>query len=358
VRNIEWEMEEKLGDIQLKFDGEPIKKLKGAPAEAVIDSLNAIQRMVYIIGMSAEGRGLGQRLKPSSKVKREYAVICRAPEFGSHLQPFTVASQGGVFTPAAVEARERLLEALKAFDSGDENRIAATLPNARERWFLADAAKGLLPHEESGLQVMVRAGSRGPFAFSADRARDVITRYRSGPVPEADQEEIIGKVQTINYSQTILVVKPTNNRSIRLDYPMQLESLIQKNVRQRVRLFGKPKLNNVGDITSFENLISISEIEGRIDPISKFKSGRQILHTNRPLSLPISFEFDTRLFTFRDNVLGIDAFSEQYDSIREIVLEELDILWRNYALAPQGELALDARALKSALTTRFKALDA
>ena len=170
-------------DIQLKFDGEPVRRLDGAPADAVIASLSALQRMVLIIGMRSEGYALGQRFKPSAKVRRDYAVVCRAPQAGSHIQPFNVASQSGAFTPGAAVARERLLKALKAFDSEDEQRVLETIPNARERWFIADAASGLIPAEASGLQVTVRAGNHGPFAFKADRARTLITKYRAGPPP-------------------------------------------------------------------------------------------------------------------------------------------------------------------------------
>lgn len=347
-------MKEKPGDIQLKFDGDPIKKLKGAPADAVIASLSALQRMIYIIGMRAEGRGLGQRLKPTAKVKREYTVICRASEVGSHVQPFNVAAQSGAFTPASVAARDRLLEALKAFNSGDDERISATLPNARERWFLADAAMGLLPEENSGLEVMVRAGSHGPFAFNATHAREVLTRYRSGPVPKADQEEIVGKVQTINFGQTALVVKPAHSRAIRLGYPLSLEPLLQQNVRQRIRVNGTPQLNNAGDIVSFDEIITISEVEGKIEAIAEFTSGDKMIQANRPLSLPITFDFESRLFVFRDDTLGIDAYSENYSYIRDVILEELDVVWRNYAIAPNNDLAPDALALKVALNSRFK----
>ena len=58
-------MAEKNTDLELKFDGVPVQRLHGAPAEAVISSLNALQRMIYIIGMRAEGRALSERLKPT-----------------------------------------------------------------------------------------------------------------------------------------------------------------------------------------------------------------------------------------------------------------------------------------------------
>lgn len=350
-------MDEQSHDIQLKFDGDPIKKLRGAPAEAVIASLNALQRMVHIIGMRAEGRGLGQRLKPTAKVKREYAVICRAPQFGSHLQPIDIASQSGAHTSATAVARGKLLAALKAFDSGEDDKIVAALPDARERWFLADAAKGLIPDPNSGLRVTLRDGKMGRFAFSADRARDAIERFRAGPVPEADEEEIVGKVQSINFTQTLLVIKPSASRAVRMDYPLQLEPMLEHNKRERLRLLGRPKLNNAGDITSFTELTSIGEVESRLDPIVEFTSGGQRVGSSRPLSIPATFDYESRLFIFTDPSLGIDAYSDQYDTLRDVVLEELDVVWRNYAMAPASELAPDALLLKKALLTRFRVIE-
>lgn len=314
------DMDEQSTDIQLKFDGDPIKKLRGAPAEVVISSLNALQRMVHIIGMRAEGRGLGQRLKPTAKVKREYAVICRAPQFGSHLQPIDIASQVGAHTPATAVARGKLLAALKAFDSGDDEKIVAALPDARERWFLADAAKGLIPDPNSGLRITLRDGKMGRFAFSADRARDAIERFRAGPVPEADEEEIVGKVQSINFTQTLLVIKPSTSRAVRMDYPLQLEPMLERNKRERLRLYGRPKLNNAGDITSFADLTSIGEVESRLAPIAEFRSGGQRIGSDKPLSIPATFDYESRLFVFSDPALGIDAYSEHYEGLRDVVL--------------------------------------
>lgn len=340
-------------DIQLKFDGEPVRRLDGAPADAVIASLSALQRMVLIIGMRSEGYGLGQRFKPSAKVRRDYAVVCRAPQAGSHIQPFNVASQSGVFTPGAAVARERLLRALKAFDSEDEQRVLEAIPNARERWFMADAASGLIPAEASGLQVTVRAGNHGPFAFKADRARPLIAKYRSGPPPDAEEEVVAGKLHTIDYNRTIITLKPSSSRAIRFDYPLKLEKWFQENVRRRIRVLGDPAVNQIGDVTGFRRISTLSEVEPTLAPISEFMVGNISVKTNRPLAIPVTLEFEDRLFVFHEQSLGIDVFSETYEGIRQAILSELQMLWLNYARAPDGELASDALLVKNALNSRF-----
>ncbi len=343
-------------DIQLKFEGAPVDRLDGAPAEAVVASLNALQRMVYIIGMQSEGHSISERLKPPAKVKREYAVVCRAPKRGSHIQPFNVASQSGDLTPASMAAREKLLKTLKAFDSGDEQVVKQVLPNARERWFMARAALGLLPPEDSGIEVTVRAGARGPFTFKAQRARTFLKQYEVGSPPEVGEETVTGKLRAIDFARTIVTIKPAQSPALRLDYPLQFEEWLKANVRRRVRLVGKPKFNPKGDVTSFEKIFRAYELEPTLDPVEEFKSGDCILHSNRPLSLAVSIDWEERVFLLQDAALGIDIYSLNYKELRGCLLGELDMLWRQYALASDEELDSDALAVKQALLSRFRAV--
>lgn len=350
-------MADKDTDLELKFDGAPVQRLHGAPAEAVIASLNALQRMIYIIGMRAEGRALSERLKPTIKVKREYAVVCRAPRKGSHIQPFAVASQTGEMSSSSFAAREKLLATLRAFDSGEETRLEAVVPNARERWFLAKAATGLLPPEGSGLEVMIRAGSRGPFAFKADRARILLSAYDTPRPPAIDEETVAGKLRAIDYQQTIMTIKPGSDPALRMDYPLPLESWLQSNVRKRLKISGRPKINARGDISSFDEIYSVVELEPNLQSIDRFTSGGKNFGTNRPISLPITVHWADRLFSFVDHRLGIDVVVDNVSELREGVLSELDLVWRQYAQADDDELDDEALEVKRHLLSRFGSLD-
>lgn len=349
---------EKPDDIELKFDGESVRRLNGAPADAVIASLNALQRMVYIIGMMSEGRILSERLKPTAKVRQEFAIVCRAPEKGSHVQPFNVASQSGAFTPAAIAAREKLLKTLNAFDSGNEQLVDQVLPNARERWFMAKAALGLLPPQDSDIEVTVRVGSRGRFNFKAERARALLTKYKTGSPPEINEEVVAGKLQAIDFSRTILTIKPSSQSALRIDYPLPLEDWLKSNVRRRLKISGSPKVDQKGDVSSFKEIFTVTELEPTLEPIARFNAGLEIVGTNRTLSIPITVNWKDRIFVFQDRVLGIDAFALTYDKLRASVLDELDILWRHYALAPDDDLDAEAQTVKAALLSRFKVVNA
>ena len=332
-------------DIQLKFDGAPIEQQKGAPADVVVAALTALQRMVHLIGMRDEGREFGQRAKPSAKVRREFAVICKPAQPGSHVQPFDVGPLNGQLASSAI-ARDQLLRILKAFDSGDAASVESTIPDARERWFIADAASGLIPSDESGIQVTIRPGTRGPFSFKADRAKVLVERFKSGKPPLGGVKKVFGKVHGIDYTNSLVVLKPSGARIFRVHYPVALEQMMQTNGRKKISILGLPDLNAAGDVIDFKRVDAFSETEGALESIATFKSGDANLVAARPLRVLASYDMEDKLFVFQEASLGIDVWSDKYDTLREATLQELSMLWRNYALASDGDLDAEAVAVK------------
>jgi hypothetical protein len=340
-------------DVELKFDGAPIQQLGGAPAELVAESLRSLQRMAHLIEMKREGQRFGHKARPNAKVRRMYAVVCRTAEAGSYLQPWNIASTTGQSSSATYVARGELLNALRAFDSGDDAKVAELLPDARQRWFLADAALGLLPPEDSGIEVSVRVGG-GHYSFRAGRARAAIERTRMGDPPVPEVEEIVGKLKALDFSTTQMTIKPTLGRQIRVPYPLKLEPFLQRNVRRRLRITGAPEINGAGDVAGFKKLAEITEVEPSLPKISTFKAGTVEVTPHRPYGYLVGFCLDSCLFFVRDKEIGLDVFSENFDKLEAEVRSDLDVLWRTYALSQDRDLTQDAQLLKKALRTRLR----
>ena len=339
-------------DVELKFDGAPIRQLGGAPAELVADSLRALQRMAHLIGMKREGQRFGHKARPSAKVRRMYSVVCRAAEVGSYKQPWNLASATGQASSATHIARGELLKALRAFDSGDDAKVAELLPDARERWFLADAALGLLPPENSQIEVSIRVGA-GHYSFRAERARATIERTRAGDPPVPEAEEIVGKLKALDFSTTHMTLKPTLGRQIRVPYPLKLEPFLQRSVRRRLRVFGAPEINGAGDVVGFRRLSAITEVEPLSEKISSFVAGSEEIVLQKPYAYLVGFDIDSQIFFARDPDVGVDVYTEDFSVLEKEVRSDLDVLWRTYALSPDRDLTPDAQALKKALRARL-----
>ena len=102
------------------------------------------------------------------------------------------------------------------------------------------------------------------------------------------------------------------------------------------------------------------------DPVNS----RHMSDDNRDLSAfyLTQFEYSDRVLLFRDEVaiepeldelqqlmilredhLGIDVVGSTREELLQGLVEEIEILWRNYALAPDTELSPAARRLKRSL---------
>ena len=211
----------------------------------------------------------------------------------------------------------------------------------------------LLPEEGSGLEIMIRAGARGPFAFKANQARALVAKYNTPKPPTPDEETVVGKLQAIDFQRTIMTVKPGGEPALRMDYPLPLEGWLQANVRKRLKILGKPSINQRGDISSFSDIQSVVELEPHLNSIADFVADQLKMSTSRPLTLPVTVYWADRLFGFIDDRLGIDIVVDDLVDLRDAVLSELAFVWKQYAQADDQELDEQARQVKRNLLSRF-----
>lgn len=340
-------------EVELKFDGSPVRALGGAPADLVANSLWALQRMAHLLAMTREGQRFGSRANPNSKVRHNYVVVCHAPKPGSHIQPWVISSAGAAQGGSAAVVQEQLLSALRAFDSGNDKALAEAVPNARQRWLLADAAIALLPADDDiHLSMSLRGGC--DVFFKADRARAAIERTKAGKLPEIDVDEIVGKIKAIDFSTTTLTLKPARGPQVKVPYPLPIEDFIKRNIRKRLSVRGLPDINSSGEIVSFSKIETITEVEFSVDKIVKFEVGGEPVKAKNPYGYFVGYDFQSRLFFVRDSDLGVDVFTESFEDVEREVQIDLDVLWRTYAVASDSSLTPDALALKSALQAKFR----
>ncbi len=87
----------------------------------------------------------------------------------------------------------------------------------------------------------------------------------------------------------------------------------------------------------------------------KFTSGGVTLDFRQPLSLTPTLEESERYLCLRDKDLGIDVFAMTRERLQANLLEQLDLLWREYATAADDELSAEALSLKQALRSAVAA---
>lgn len=90
--------------------------------------------------------------------------------------------------------------------------------------------------------------------------------------------------------------------------------------------------------------------------ITNFISGAHHLKAKEPLVFEVLYDEDAELYFLRDNPLGIQLSAGNHSELLNDIFEELDVLWRNYALEEDDKLTPAARELKRDLLEAFEVI--
>jgi hypothetical protein len=68
-------------EFHLHFEGEnALVRAHKVPATALIQAVQALQRVVHLLAVNYEGGEIKQRLRVSRQMERKYAVVCGVPQ--------------------------------------------------------------------------------------------------------------------------------------------------------------------------------------------------------------------------------------------------------------------------------------
>lgn len=90
--------------------------------------------------------------------------------------------------------------------------------------------------------------------------------------------------------------------------------------------------------------------------ISEFQSSGYRLRFSQPLTLLPELDDTRELICLEHAGLGIGVFAPTRDLLEQELQDDLDVLWRNYALAEDDQLTQDARQLKKNLLAAVEVL--
>ncbi|MDE0207794.1 MAG: hypothetical protein OXP66_17400, partial [Candidatus Tectomicrobia bacterium] len=124
-------------------------------------SLQALQRIVHLLGMRHEGREIRQRARPSDEIERRYGVLCQLPKPGSYVAPVMIGDTSrGLFGADAVEAvTEELHVLLAAIKNQDGNRLREVLPDPSYRVAILEAFRKMTPPKRAGIEVALQSNA-------------------------------------------------------------------------------------------------------------------------------------------------------------------------------------------------------
>ena len=250
----------------------------------------------------------------------------------------------------SLDFQNGLLESIEAIQEGNQERFAKSFPDSRLRARAVSSLRSTIPPAGSGYQLGIKVGSGREIPVRSDALKKIdvdIPKSETQPV----RETITGRLTGISFEDRKLTITyaPTS-RDLECLYHEDLEPMLFENRRDLIQVTGKVKRNEVGEPNKIVDVESIEELD--LSPmflsVVPLGDGRTVRLKER-LQLPIVLSESEQLLSIEYEPLQVDVFAATRDQLWEELLEQVAMLWVEYAEADEEELSPPARELRRRL---------
>jgi hypothetical protein len=332
--------------LKLRFYDPKEPNAHSTVASALAQSLEALQRLVHLVAMRREGRAPGKR--PSADIQARYRLICDLPQCGSYISPVRVegadllAREG---THAVVVEIDALLSAIGA---SNERALSEAVPDETWRRFYLDALERIVPQPITGVELEIMRGAR--ILIDTIYARPFVERLARASSRKSVRGSVIGDF----LKQEITIRHRETGRDLSCLYESHVEESLLDHPRDLLLVFGTVTRDADGRPLSIEDVDHIEPVNLDPEAIEEIIADNLRIVPLEPISAGVSFDEEDAVYIASISSLAVSVFAERRDSLREALRDEIVILWKRYASAPDDKLTRAARALKRRVLEAFR----
>ena len=339
-------------DLQLRFVDTRRPDSHTVAADVLAQSLEAFQRLVSLVAMRQEGRTPGQRVRPSVDIQARYRLVCDLPKLGSFLVPVRIEGADLLSIDEISKVMPELSAVLRTAGNNDDQAFNALVSDDTWRRFYIDAIGKLVPKQSTGIELEVKNGSQ--VLLNTDAARKFVEQAsRSLPIKSA-RGAIIGEFKRIDFSKREITIRHQKTaKDLTCIYETYVEESLLEHPRDLLLVFGSVTRDSEGRPISIEDVDHIEPIDLEPETIPEFVSRNQLVSPKEVLLASVSFDENDVVYVASISALGISVFAENRAALSDALVDELSLLWRRYAIAPDDKLTRAAQALKNRILDSF-----
>lgn len=336
----------------LRYTGTALDGVQIVPAAVLAEALEALQRMVHLLAMRAEGRELNRRARPSADIQQRFPVYCLPPLEGSYVSPTFIG--GETYDLLDEDERGRiaaeLSKVLSAANTGNRDVLDRAVPDPTYRRFMYAALADLSPPSGTGLELEVQQA--GQSLFVASRSRPALQREQ--PQTAQSRGAVIGRLHEIDFAaQRFGLYHPQTERLLTCSYDTAGEAMLLEHPLDLIQVVGTLERDEDGKLLRVVQVESVEEVDVGPFTLEGLSLPALSLRANRPVRFDVDLDPDGHLFTANSDELNLHAFAETRRDLEEAIIDELGMLWREYALADDDDLTDEALTLKGTLLELF-----
>lgn len=337
--------------LTLRFVDTNQPDVHAAPAGAVAQSVEALQRLVLLLAMRREGHTPGKRIRPSADLQERYRLVVGVPEPGSLMLPVRMAGAQVLFETHSPDVLGDLGVLLAAGEGDDAEAFRRTVSDETWQRVILDAMERLAPHPNFGVELTLAQGRR-PICHAA-RLRDFSERLLRAP-SASGRQAIVGTLMEISFEQRHIKVRHRRSRRLlTCSYEDAVEASLLEHPREDVIIFGIMSLNSTGEVEQIDRVDHIEPVDLSPVTISELLHGNECIKARQVLNTVVEFNEDEILYEASIEELGLATFAETRELLESAISDELSMLWRRYALADDDILTQKAQVLKRRMLASF-----
>lgn len=319
----------------------------------ITQGLNALQEMVYLAALQAEGRTMQERLRLPEELRNRYVLQCAPPQVGSFSILGRVVDRSGMSDLLMPQQIARVvalvLGSSAAISAGDSLELARQLPDSRLRNRMVACTAKLSPPVGSGNRCEIRGADLSPINF------DEALPSRLEPLlrPAETQREIqtvTGRLQAIDFVKHVLRMHHAPSRRVlECFYEEDVESMLLDNRRDLIQVTGQVVLDDQGQPKEIVAVDQIWDLD--LSPLSLSEMNVRGMHlrARQPLELAPALSEDEQLVCLAYEPWSLDVFAPTRKELLVEAKEQLFVLWQEYAQASDDVLSEPAQRVKRKL---------
>ncbi|HEY0018002.1 MAG TPA: hypothetical protein VGC13_16930 [Longimicrobium sp.] len=352
-------MDQPAAGLSFRFFEEASPDVERVPARVLADALVHAQRAVHLLAISAVGREIRQRARIPAELAAQFVLECGVPGPGSYVQPVRLTTADGLVDAVlGAHVLDRFQQIGTALSEGEWNSVRALVPDAAIRGRVVDEFVAMLPDPDAGWVVDLQNGMHRMARFDPGRVRVLreFQRVSRSPVEAiASPVTVTGELVRIDFAEHKLTIRhhPTQRR-LECEYRPDAEEMLLENRRGFIRVTGLVELDEHNLPLRLTDVFDIQELD--VSPIvldSVVGRQRRLRFRAGAASFRIELDEGGQLLVVRDPELEIHVFARTRAELLGDLIEQIEVMWLEYAEAEQAGLTDGAASLGRSLRQRL-----
>jgi hypothetical protein len=343
-------------ELRIHFEG-PLTRDHTLPAPALVQALQQLQRVVFLLAMAEGGQIVRQRARVTQDIERRFPLVCHLPKAGGYVLPVEIGDAGHqLFDQSAIQrVAQKTRNVIDAVNRADIRKLNDLVPDTYYRSTILTAFDSMQPPVRSGLVLHLEDANEIKL-LDGHTARQRIAQLVVRPTSDAAATPgyIVGALIEMKFQERRLKLQLLGTgKALDATYSDDFEPVLLKHPRELIQVHANIVYGEQMQPESISDVDEILDVDDSPIEVAAISVDNYTLKAMQPLSFTVRFDRDAQLYE-AEGPFGVILGAVTRPQLEAQVDAELAILWREYALAATETLSPGARDLREQLLSTFR----